>query len=267
MVSIYSFGKPLSLPDIDEDTDGEDVGIYLEAACNKCHKYAKSIEAMTEQVDNLQSLLSHREHHLKVIKMRAKRANFPSKNPNILQYLQDAADFMRQKTEHQDLALAEMRKYREIVLKELSKTRENLQKALTENSKLKEENEKLGNGFDQYAPKKVKIIPPPPPPPPPSLLRFLPWKSGKTRSKSMSRIECRRKPMLLNDDILDQIRNKKYSLRKVEPPELGPLKVVTVDGTSDATRMLTHLIERRARMEYSDTEDDEDDTISRNFEY
>ena len=79
MVSIYSFGKPLSLPDIDEDTDGEDVGIYLEAACNKCHKYAKSIEAMTEQVDNLQSLLSHREHHLKVIKMRAKRANFTSK--------------------------------------------------------------------------------------------------------------------------------------------------------------------------------------------
>ena len=79
MVSIYSFGKPLSLPDIDEDTDGEDVGIYLEAACNKCHKYAKSIEAMTEQVDNLQSLLSHREHHLKVIKVRAKRANFTSK--------------------------------------------------------------------------------------------------------------------------------------------------------------------------------------------
>ena len=76
MVSIYSFGKPLSLPDIDEDTDGEDVGIYLEAACMKCHKYAKSIEAMTEQVDNLQSLLAHREHHLKVIKMRAKRAKF-----------------------------------------------------------------------------------------------------------------------------------------------------------------------------------------------
>ena len=73
--------------------------------------------------------------------------------------------------------------------------------------------------------------------------------------------------MLLNDDILDQIRNKKYSLRKVEPPELGPLKVVTVDGTSDATRMLTHLIERRARMEYSDSEDSEDDTLSRNFEY
>ena len=66
MVSIYSFGKPLSLPDIDDDTDGEDVGIYLESACMKCQKYAKSIEAMTEQMDNLQSLLAHREHHLKV---------------------------------------------------------------------------------------------------------------------------------------------------------------------------------------------------------
>ena len=151
-----------------------------------------------------------------------------------------------------------MRKYREIVLKELANTREKLQKSLLANDKLKQENEKLHTGFE---PKKVVRIPPPPPPPPPSLLRFLPWKSGKTRSKSMSRIECRRKPMLLNDDILEAIRNKKYSLRKVEPPELGPLKVVTVDGTSDATRMLTHLIERRARMEYSDTED-EDDTTS-----
>ena len=76
MVSIYSFGKPLSLPDIDEDTDGEDVGIYLEAACMKCQKYAKSIEAMTEQVDNLQSLLAHREHHLKVIFQGSKLQNY-----------------------------------------------------------------------------------------------------------------------------------------------------------------------------------------------
>ena len=66
MVSIYSFGRPLSLPDIDEDLDDEDVGIYLETACFKCQQYAKKSEALTEKVENLQTLLSHREHHLKV---------------------------------------------------------------------------------------------------------------------------------------------------------------------------------------------------------
>ena len=57
--------------------------------------------------------------------------------------------------------------------------------------------------------------------------RFLPWKHElkKPRSKSCSRIEGRKnKPMILNDDILDAIRNKKYALKKVEPPILGKIK-------------------------------------------
>ncbi len=54
-------------------------------------------------------------------------------------------------------------------------------------------------------------------------------------------------------------RNKKYSLRKVEPPELGPLKIVTIDGESHSNRLLASLIDRRLRMEYSDSEDDDDD--------
>ena len=48
--------------------------------------------------------------------------------------------------------------------------------------------------------------------------------------------------MILNDDILDAIRNKKYSLRKVEPPDLGPLKIVTIDNQSVTNRMLSRLI-------------------------
>ena len=51
---------------IDEELDDEDVGIYLETACFKCQQYAKKSEALTEKVENLQTLLSHREHHLKV---------------------------------------------------------------------------------------------------------------------------------------------------------------------------------------------------------
>ena len=69
MVSIYSFGRQLSLPDIDEDDmEDEDVGIYLETACFKCQQFAKKSEALNEKVENLQILLSHREHHLKVCK-------------------------------------------------------------------------------------------------------------------------------------------------------------------------------------------------------
>ena len=51
----------------------------------------------------------------------------------------------------------------------------------------------------------------------------------KPRSKSCSRIEGRKKPMILNDDILDAIRNKKYALKKVEPPILG-IKLVNRVG-------------------------------------
>lgn len=150
------------------------------------------------------------------------------------------------------MALAEMRKYREIVLKELSTTRGKLDKAQTENDALKAELAKR-----DAVHKAVEPPPPPPPPPPPSLFRFLHFK--KPRSKSMSRIEGRRKPMVLNDQILDAIRNKKYSLRKVEPPMLGPLKIVTASNESNSSRMLASLIHRRVRMEYSDTEDDTDD--------
>ena len=72
--------------------------------------------------------------------------------------------------------------------------------------------------------------------------------------------------MVLNDQILDAIRNKKYSLRKVEPPELGPLKIVTASNESNSTRMLASLIHRRVRMEYSDTDDSGDDD-DRNSEF
>ena len=37
--------------------------------------------------------------------------------------------------------------------------------------------------------------------------------------------------MILNDDILDAIRNKKYALKKVEPPILG-IKLVNTKQSS-----------------------------------
>ena len=70
MVSIYSFttpsGRPLSIPDIDDEDIDEDVGVYLENGCLKCSEFIKEIEALTNQITTLQNILSHREHHLKV---------------------------------------------------------------------------------------------------------------------------------------------------------------------------------------------------------
>ena len=67
MVSIYSFGRPLSLPDIDDDGGyDEDVGIYLETTCFKCQKSSKKVETLTEKVQSLQTILYDRENHLKV---------------------------------------------------------------------------------------------------------------------------------------------------------------------------------------------------------
>ena len=61
--------------------------------------------------------------------------------------------------------------------------------------------------------------PPPPPPPPPRLCNI--FNRKKNRSISLSRIEnhsTRKKnvPMVLNKDILDAIRNRKYKLKPVE---------------------------------------------------
>ena len=53
-------------------------------------------------------------------------------------------------------------------------------------------------------------------------------------------------------------RNKKYSLRKVKPPDLGPLKILTVDNQTISNRMLACLIDRCVRMEYSDAEESGD---------
>ena len=62
----------------------------------------------------------------------------------------------------------------------------------------------------------------------------------------------------MNDEILDAIRNKIYSLRKVEPPDQGSLKIVTVDNQKISNQKLARLIDR-VRMGYSDSEENEDE--------
>ena len=92
-----------------------DEEFYMEKVCFHCTQNNKKVENLLDQVENLQSLITHREHHLR--------------------YLQDASGYLKQKAENQDLALAEMRKYREIVLKELATTKDKLEKARNENDR------------------------------------------------------------------------------------------------------------------------------------
>ena len=81
---------------------------------------------------------------------------------NFFQYLQDSTHYHERKTHQQDLALAEMKRYREIVVKELSDTKMKLHRAFAENKQLRHELE--------WKPENPP--PPPPPPPPASLLRY-----------------------------------------------------------------------------------------------
>ena len=79
------------------------------------------------------------------------------------QYLQDSTHYHERKTHQQDLALAEMKRYREIVVKELSDTKMKLHRICAENKQLRHDLE--------WKPENPP--PPPPPPPPASLLRYL----------------------------------------------------------------------------------------------
>jgi hypothetical protein len=106
---------------------------------------------------------------------------------------------------------------------------------------LKIQNEKIENEYDEIsvrydrATKEIKKLtlelelkperppptppPPPPPPPPPRLCNL--FNRKKNRSISLSKIDnssARKKnvPMVLNTDILDAIRNRKYKLKPVE---------------------------------------------------
>lgn len=106
----------------------------------------------------------------------------------------------------------------------------------------------------ERTPEKPPAPPPPPPPMPPQsiLAKILPWK----RSKSMSRIDDIRVKqqqniMKLNEEILDAIRNRRYSLKAVGFSETHP-----------RTRRKTHpdegiarILQRRIRMEYEEEEE------------
>jgi hypothetical protein len=59
--------------------------------------------------------------------------------------------------------------------------------------------------------------------------------------------------------IQDKMYGSQYSLQKVVPPDLGPLKILTGDNQTISNLLLACLIDRRVRMEYSDAEESEDE--------
>jgi hypothetical protein len=178
--------------------------------------------------------------------------------------LQDATIFLEKKSEHQERAIKDMSECRDNLMEQLKLTKDKYETALKENAKLVKDL--------NMRPENPPPPPAPPPPPPGSLFRFLSWKTTegrKTRSKSMSRIEGRKKPMNLNDDILDAIRNRKYSLKKVEAPKLGDIQlgvkphfeVGMIDKELGNNQIVIRLLQRRIRMEYSDDDAEDERSI------
>ncbi len=165
--------------------------------------------------------------------------------------------FLERKVQQQEGILREMTDCKEIMMAELREIKEKHEKSAKEVDRLQKELTMKPE------------IPPPPPPPPPTFFRFLSWRSGDSskrasRSKSMSRIEGRnRKPMVLNDEILDAIRNRKYSLKKV-PNERMAISGMSTPITPRKSNLGDHqfmsrLFERRLRMEYSDDDEESSD--------
>ena len=69
--------------------------------------------------------------------------------------------------------------------------------------------------------------------------------------------------MALNDDILDAIRNRRYSLRRIDKTAPTSLSMKRIDEDSI---FVAKILERRVRMEFSDDSDGDDgDVCSRNF--
>ena len=67
--------------------------------------------------------------------------------------------------------------------------------------------------------------------------------------------------MSLNDDILDAIRNRRYSLRHIDKPT----KIQkSNDGDDTSAAILSRILERRIRMEFS--EDSDDNNSCHNFD-
>lgn len=158
----------------------------------------------------------------------------------------------------------------EIQAEELKKERIQLQESIKElenkNAKLLKELETLRTSMDRTP----ELAPPPPPPPMPPKFRLHFWKpttngglTKKSRSKSLSRVEdFKRKrnpnaPMVLNDAILDAIRNRRYSLRHVDDADERKKSMIRQRQNSDDN--IAKIIQRQAKMVYSDDEDEDDD--------
>ncbi len=84
----------------------------------------------------------------------------------------------------------------------------------------------------------------------------------------MSRIDDlrnRHKMMVLNEDILDAIRNRKYSLKHTPGPErsksaTGRRRNATENGGDD--NIIAKILERRLRMEYQTDAEEEGSTTA-----
>lgn len=232
MTSSSSSGseKPNSLPDL-EELEEEDVGMYLEqnTYCFQCRHVKNTNIVLEEKLRALQKLLATRDHHF--------------------HYLERANAMLERHSEGQERIVKEVRAKWDQLFRDLNETQAKYEKALREIQQLQVELERKSE--------RPPAPPAPPPPPPPSLFRFLSWKLEKCRkSTSMSRIDdiCGARPMVLNDDILDAIRNRRYSLKHVEDDGQDKRDSLTTNGT--AGNMIARILERRVRMEYSDDSDD-----------
>ena len=183
----------------------------------------------------------------------------------ILQFMEENALAWEEKASEYEMQADELKKER-------LQLQESLEELDAKNSKLLKELESMRLSIEQ----KPEMAPPPPAPPMPKFrLHF--WKptngvvTKKSRSKSLNRVEDFKKkrnpnaPMVLNSDILDAIKNRRYSLRHVDDADERRKSLVKNQYHSDAN--LAQIIKRQSKMVYSDEEDDDEKPIKHNYYY
>ncbi|XP_040568663.1 uncharacterized protein [Lepeophtheirus salmonis] len=238
MVSFYpmKYGRA-SLAVMEGLEDIEEIDLYLEAStCVNCH-----------QLSSMNMILEGKIHQLE---------KFSLNNEQRLKFMEENSIAWEKKALEYEVNL-------EILIKQRGSLQEEIQDLQKKNDKLLKEVEGLYTEIER----KPEIPPPPPPPPPPPKFKLNFWKpSKKQRSKSLNRVEDLRimernphAPMVLNSDILDAIKNRRYSLKHVDPiKEKEKQRLLRKESDQYYSEFdIAKIIERQIALAFSDESDEE----------
>ena len=212
----------------------------VDSQCPHCSRFEVKVALLEDTLGKVQGTLARRVGRMK--------------------YLEESLRHFDHRYRHQERLMRALREDRE-------RLRRKIEDAFDQLSRVEKEKAELKAELDRKPENPPPAPPPPPPPPPPNkiLAKIMPWKRiPYQRSRSMSRIDelksrqQQQRIMRLNEDILDAIRNRRYSLRTPEPRQQ---RRINASSANEDDVIIAKVLERRIRMEL---QDEDEDTCSNN---